>query len=499
MLAENIERIVIRLAIVVVAIAAIAVIFSVTPYGRAKLAHLAAGSSTCEPNCIASIDQAEAALAHGDLTAAKKYAGQAAADDASDPSLDYRAGNVALGANDERAATADYLKGEHNGPTYPWNFIALGQLYAREGNSLAADANLRAALGIAPNMQFLHYDLGAVELREGLGAAALSDFAAELKLSPGYKPAIQGMAEATTLARAHGALAVGLATAPPPKRKQARPIPKPTETLGIKPLVAPSPTPAPTPTPTPTPAPTSTPTATPAPTPVPTRIAKHVLHKTAASAITIPKIKQLKPTPLTSSSPPPDLASIASDARGYLLGVAQDLSFTRALPQADTSDSTTQLEAKIATARDKADLLRFGTGALLQGDLGAAATAYSSASRLYPTDWQPAYLAGLTAQARGDDASARALFATAARLGGRPEPYTSLAIEALSGGDIATAMAYARRAGALDPSYEPARFVAGMLAILSANAPLARTELRAAIALGGAPDRTGYFFNQAGG
>jgi hypothetical protein len=39
----------------------------------------------------------------------------------------------------------------------------------------------------------------------------------------------------------------------------------------------------------------------------------------------------------------------------------------------------------------------------------------------------------------------------------------------------------------------------GMLAILSANAPLARTELRAAIALGGAPDRAGYFFNQAGG
>jgi hypothetical protein len=503
MLAENIERIVIRLAIVVVAIAAIAVIFSVTPFGRATLARLPAGDSSCEPNCTSSIDQAEASLSHGDLEAAKKFAGQAAADDAADPSIDYRAGNVELGANDEKKAEADYLAGESHGPTYPWNFIALGQLYAREGNALEADANLRAAVGIAPTMQFLHYDLGAVELREGLGAAALSDFAAELKLSPGYRPAIQGMAAAAALARKHGALNVRLGSVSPANRKQPRPIPKPTATLSIKPLVAPSPTPtptpAPTPTPTPTPSPTSTPTPTPAPTPTPTRIAQKALHKTVARVTTPPKIKQLKPTPIVSSSPPPDLASIASDARGYLLGVAQDLSFTRALPQADTSDSPTQLETKIATAHDKTDLLRFGTGALLQGDLGAAATAYSTASRLYPTDWQPTYLAGLTAQARGDDASARALFATAARIGGRPEPYTSLAIEALSGGDIATAMAYARRAGALEPSYEPARFVAGMLAILSANAPLARTELRAAIALGGAPDRTGYFFNQAGG
>jgi Flp pilus assembly protein TadD len=498
MLAENIERIVIRVAIVVVAIAAVAIIVSVTPFGRATLARMTAGTSSCEPNCTSPIDQAEAALSRGDLKAAKNFAAQAVADTAADASVYYRAGNVELGASDEKAAEADYLAGEHHGPTYPWNFIALGQLYAREGNSLGADANLRAAVGIAPTMQFLHYDLGAVELREGLGAAALSDFAAELKLTPGYKPAIQGMADAAAMARAHGALAVGLGPVSPSKlAKKVHPSPKPTATLAIKPLIAPSPTPAPTATPTPVPTPTETPTPTPVPAPTPTRIAHKAPHKIVARAVTPPK--KSNPTPLASSSPPPNLASIASDARGYLLGVAQDLSFTRALPQADTADSPSQLEAKIALAHDKAELLRLGTGALLQGDLGAAATAYSTAERLNPTDWQPAYLAGLTAQARGDDASARALFATAARIGGRPEPNTSLAIEALSGGDIATAMAYARRAAALDPSYEPARFVAGMLAILSANAPLARTELRAAIALGGAPDRTGYFFNQAGG
>jgi Flp pilus assembly protein TadD len=276
---------------------------------------------------------------------------------------------------------------------------------------------------------------------------------------------------------------------------QNRPTPRPTATLGIKVLVAPSPSP----TPTPTPAPTATPTPTPTPTPAPTatQIARKTIHK--IKAITPVAKKRTRPTPVESTVPPPNLAGIATDARGYLLGVAQDLSFTRALPAADTSDSTAQLETKIAAARTKPDLLRYGTGALLQGDLGAAASAFSTAASLFPLDWQPEYLAGLTAQARGDDASARALFATSARIGGRPEPYTSLAIEALSAGDVAGASAYARRAASLNPSYEPARFTAGMLAILSADAPLARTELRAAIALGGAPDRTGYFFNQAGG
>jgi len=498
MLAENIERIVIRLALVVVILAAAAGIFSVTPLGRGYLERMA-GNTNCEPNCSSPLDQAEAALQRGDLTAARQLASQALTDGPPDPNVDYRAGNVQLGAGDETAAAGAYVSGERHGPTYPWNFIALGQLYAREGKSLEADANLRAAVGLAPKMQFLHYDLGAVELREGLAAAAQADFEAELMLSPSYQPAIQGKAQAAAMA-GHRALAVRLfPSASPRKVALARPLPRPSATLGIQVLVAPSPSPTPTPQPTATPTttPTIAPTPTPTPAPAATRIAHKVVHKTVAS--TAGHLPSLIPKPIVSSSPPPDLAGIAGDARGYLLGVAQDLSFTRALPEADTSDSPAQLETKIATARSKSDLLRFGTGALLQGDLGAASSAFSTAESLYPSDWQPAYLAGLTAQARGDDASARSLFAMAARIGERPEPYTSLAIEALSSGDVSGALVYARRAGEIDPSYEPARFTAGILAILSANAPLARSELRAAIALGGAPDRTGYFFNQAGG
>jgi tetratricopeptide (TPR) repeat protein len=495
MLAENIERIVIRVAIILFVVAAVAGVLSVTPKGRAFLNRLA-GNGSCEPNCSSTIEQAESALQRGDLAAAKMLADQAVKESTPDAAVDYRAGNVHLGANDETAAAADYLSGERQGPTYPWNFIALGQLYAREGKFLEADANLRAAVGIAPKMQFLHYDLGTVELHEGLGAAAQADFATELKLSPGYRPAIQGMAAAAATAGSHGAVA--FRTMPPAAKRKivhGSPAPRPSATLGIKVLVAPSP--SPTPTPTPTPAPTPTQTATPTPAPTATKIAHKSHPKTVAVAGGAPKSPH--PVPIVSIAPPPNLAGIATDARGYLLGVAQDLSFTRALPAADTGDSPAQIELKITTARAKADLLRLGTGALLQGDLGAATSAFSTASSLYPSDWQPVYLAGLTAQARGDEASAHALFATAARLGGRPEPYTSLAVEALNAGDLASALAYARRAAALDPTYEPARFTVGMLAILSANAPLARTELRAAIALGGAPDRTGYFFNQAGG
>ncbi|HEY5095319.1 MAG TPA: hypothetical protein VII69_09410 [Candidatus Eremiobacteraceae bacterium] len=499
MLASNIERLVIRLAIIVVVLAAAAGIYSITPNGRAFVEH-ATGNGSCEPNCSSPIDQAEAALQRGDDKAAKLLAAQALINGPPDASADYRAGNVLLGAGDEKAAAAAYLAGERHGPTYPWNFIALGQLYAREDKFLDADANLRAAIGIAPKTQFLHYDLGTVELREGLGAAALADFEAELKLSPGYEPAIQGVSAAEALAGGHRVVALRAAPSASPRKTQSHPSPSPSASLRIHVLVAPSPSPKAAPTPTPTVAPTPTPTVVPTPSPAPkaTHIARKAPPKIVASS---PEhVKTPRPTPLPSSSPAPNLAGIASDARGYLLGVAQDLSFTRALPAADTSDSPAQLQAKIAATRAKPDLLRLGAGALLQGDLGTAAAAFSTASSLYPTDWQPPYLAGLTAQARGDDASARVLFAAAARIGGvRPEPFTSLAIEALNAGDVAGALANARRAAALDPSYEPARFTVGMLAILSANAPLARSELQAAIALGGAPDRAGYFFSQAGG
>jgi tetratricopeptide (TPR) repeat protein len=495
MLAANIERVLIRLAIGLLVAAAVAGIVSLTPPGRALLERMTGnGVQTTGHGPV--IDQAETALQRGDLDAAKRLAARAIDHGPPDASIDYRAGNVQLAAGDEKRAEADYLTGEQQGATYPWNFIAIGQLYARQGKLLEADANLRAAIGIAPTIQFLHYDLGAVELREGLYAAAQADFDRELTITPGYRPAIQGKADATELLRKHGIVVADV-----------RPRPSPTPSLAIPILIAPSPSPTPTPqvapspteTPTSSPSPTPTPTSTPSPSPTPA--ATHKPHKAVpvTKSATVHHHRPPSPTPLISSAPPPNLAAVASDARSYLLGEAQDLSFTHALPAADTSDSPAQLAVKIGAAHSEPDLLRLGTGALLQGDLGAAASAFSTASSLFPGDWRPAYLAGLTAQARGDDASARVLFATAARIGVRPEPYTSLAIEALNAGDVASALSYARRAGVLDPQYEPARFTAGMIAILAADAPLARRELGAAISLGGAPERAGFFLVAAGG
>jgi tetratricopeptide (TPR) repeat protein len=141
---------------------------------------------------VALVDQAERALARGDTRSAAALSHNAVARDVSDASIDYRAGNVAWRSGDRSAAEKFYQYGESANNRYPWNFVALSQLYAQEGKLARADAQLRAALMAAPKLQFLHYELGAVELREGLYAAALADFQAELGKSPGYKPAIAG-------------------------------------------------------------------------------------------------------------------------------------------------------------------------------------------------------------------------------------------------------------------------------------------------------------------
>jgi len=468
------------------AIVVIAAVVSVTPPGRQLLERLTGGfDSTTETR--SPIQQAEDALAAGNTASAKALASQAM-QGSPDASTAYRAGNVQLSAGDEKAAESDYLAGERLGASYPWNFIALGQLYARENNLLQADENLRAATNIAPGMQFLHYDLGTVELREGMRAAAASDFQAELKLSPGYAPARDGLAQA-------------LGHAPPSAVALTAPKPKPSAKLTIHPLVAPSPSPTPVPSPSPTvvaqatPTPTPTPTATPTPVASPTVTPKPRVHHVTV----IQRVATPTPTPAPSLAPAPDLSKVSADARSYLLGVGQDLNFTRALPDADLSDSPGTIKTKVAAAHGSAELLRLGTGALLQGDLSTASAAFRAAAATAPNDWLPPYLEGLTAQALGDESGSHSWFLASARIADRPETYTSLALQALNDGDISGALKDAQRAVYNDPNFGPAHFTAGMLAIIAANAPLARSELSVAIVLGRAPQRTGYFLKAAGG
>jgi tetratricopeptide (TPR) repeat protein len=191
---------------------------------------------------------------------------------------------------------------------------------------------------------------------------------------------------------------------------------------------------------------------------------------------------------------------VSADARGYLLDVTQELDFTRALPAADSSQSTAALRSSLvdALARKPIDVnsvLQIGTAALLSGRMPLASAAFNAASDAAPSDWRGPYFAGLTAQASGDSAQAQTLFNTALGRQPRAEAYTSLAAVALDAGDAATAAVDARRAVSINPSYEPGRFVAGMLDLIQQDVRGAQSNLAAAQALGGAPSRTAYFLD----
>lgn len=213
------------------------------------------------------IADAEQALSRGDPTEARHLAEKAVDKSASDAEVLNRAGNVAVQTGDDALAERAYSLGESADPRYAWNFVELGQLYARRGDVSQADAHLRAAVGLAPDAQFLHYDLGVVELREHLYAAALADFEAELHRSPHYDPALAGRAEALkNLGRkAEAALALRSASAKPKGPLQLQRVQTPVPRASV----TPAPTPAPAVRPSPSPLPTKLAKARPAPVPKP--------------------------------------------------------------------------------------------------------------------------------------------------------------------------------------------------------------------------------------
>ncbi len=193
-MARLIERILVWIAVVAAVAALIALVLNVLPGIFGSLPWLHGGQIANQGN--STIDRAEQALSRHDTREALHLAKQAVSEDSTDAVVDNRAGNVALRLGDARAAERYYLAGESADVRYPWNFVALGQLYAREGKKEPADEQLRAASVAAPNQPFIHYDLGVVELDEHLYAAALADFEAELKRSPTYRAAMIGRAEA---------------------------------------------------------------------------------------------------------------------------------------------------------------------------------------------------------------------------------------------------------------------------------------------------------------
>ena len=499
-MARLVERILVWVAGLVTVAAVIAVIINVAPGALSGLPWLHLNRSGNQN--AATIDLAEQAMARGDALAALKLAQRAVDENRSDAVVANRAGNVTLRGGDPKAAETYYLAGERADGRYPWNYVALGQLYERQRKVELADEQLRAATVAAPDQPFVHYDLGVVEMEEHLYAAALSDFIAELKRSPSYKPAMIGRAEALEkMGRRGEAVALyhraGVETT---KHNTARPK------LAVTPVVQPSPTPLPSPPPT------KVALVKPSPHPVETkRAAVHTPTPRAAATPTAgpvrppwateppsPQASAVAAAPISSAKP---LSEVAADARSYLLDVAQDLDFTRSLPSSDPGQTTAALRFNLMDALahkpvDIDSLLRIGTAALLSGRLTLATAAFNAASDAAPHDWRGPYFAGLTRQANGEMQLARSLFGASLARQARAETYTGIALIDLQDGNARAAAVNAHRAAEMNPSYEPGRFVAGMIDLIQADLRGAESNLAAAQALGGAPARTSYFLTE---
>jgi tetratricopeptide (TPR) repeat protein len=477
-----------------------------SPEGRAWLSTLLPTQASPAPP---SAQRAEQALAEGDAGGALQLVRQALASGTTDAATDYGLGNVAQRAGDDSTAVLAYARGEATDPQYVWNFIALGQASARLGRLAPAETQLRRAVQLAPTMQFLHYDLAMVELSEKRPADALQDLDAELRISPGFPPAVQS--------RRHAA--AGLARL----RRHVVARASPSPTTGLRPSPSPqaiaSPTIAPSAAAVLAHLPATTPRA--ALDPLPSNVHTHnnafartsKVARTVADAIRAtraptdnPRAQTPEPapapTPTPEPTPPPTPTplppSVAADARDYLLAVSRDLAFTHALPEWEPGLSTPVLAQRLASALATRTwsidaLLRLGTSALVSGRLALAERAFDAASGRGRSDWRGPYLQALTARAAGDDAGALELLREAKSRAERPETYTSLAIIELERGDTTAARASAERAVSLEPAYGPGRFTAGMLALIQSDTAAAARNLEFATNLSGMPGRSGYF------
>jgi len=480
------------------AVIALVIVFArMTPEGRAWLATLP--HSFHAPDSVPTTDEAERALQSGDTGLARAMVQQALASGLTDAQSDYDWGNIAQGAGDDASAVLAYARGEAAYPEFVWNFVALGQLSARLGRLDPALMQLRHAVALAPTMQFLHYDLGSVELAQHHYGDAARDFETEIALTPDYQPAIAGKRKAVAALKRSMRLANR-------SRQQAGSLPTPQITSSATQpsvaLVLPAPTPA-----------ASAIVRAPPPSSgkvrqriavVPLRLLDrgapepHAAGAPGAVAATPEPTEPPRPTPAPTQTPLP--VAVMAEAREYLIGVSRDLGFTHALPAGDPSISSAELARRLnALQRVRGTnvdgMLQIGASALLSGRLALAEAAFNAASAKNQTDWRGPYLAGLAAQAAGDVQLARTDFIASNTRLERPETETSLAIVELELGDPARGRTLADRAAALDPSYEPGRFTAGMLALINGDPPQATQHLSAAWNLGGAPARLAYFLD----
>jgi tetratricopeptide (TPR) repeat protein len=318
----------------------------------------------------------------------------------------YRAGIAAQNAGKLNVAQRAFLDGENLDPTIAENYLALADLYSRRGDLRAAESQLRTVAAFHPSLPLVHYKLAEVQYKRQLYALAVSNYDAELRISPDFRPALEGRDVALRALSASG------------------------------------------------------------------------------------------PAPGTKGGPAAAIApELIVDARSYLLGEGDDFNFTRALPPLAPSSNPAALEKSLQASPPVGEALSIGSTAMQTGRFDLAARAFAYASGAAPRDWRGPYLGGLVARVAGDPVRARDLYAQALAREERPEVLVSLALLDLEAGDLTRASEQVRRAVALGPSYEPALFSAGMIALIRDERADAERALAAAVASNTAPARTAFFLS----
>jgi tetratricopeptide (TPR) repeat protein len=319
----------------------------------------------------------------------------------------YRAGVAALSVGKLDVAERAFLAGESFDPAVAENYLALSDLYAKRGDLKSAESQLRTVAAFHPFLPLVHYKLAEVQHRRKLDALAVANYDAELRLSPDFRPALEG------------------------------------RDVALRALGPASPSSG---------------------------------GKVSPANVTI-------------------APELIVDARSYLLGEADDFNFTRALPERNDSSDPEVLGKGLRANPSVGDALAIGSAAMQIGRFDLAGRAFDYASRTGPRDWRGPYLSGLVARIAGDPVMARDLFSQSIVREERPEALVSLALLDLESGDLTRANEQVKRAVVIAPSYEPALFAAGMIALIRSEPGDAARALSAALALRTAPERTAFFLS----
>ncbi len=208
--------------------------------------------------------------------------GAAQAGDKAAAVRDYLAGADAAGAGHRDVAVRDYLAGEAADPTYALNYFALADLLVQAREYAAAQIQLQRLLALNPRTAYAHYYLALVLEAQHQNNAALKNLDAELQINPSYAPAKRARAEVLAVLNASPAQTAAVpaptaapsasATAHPPLHPAIKAAPRAVARVTPVPVAKATQMPAPSYTnfPVPTPRPTPTPLPTPLPPPAPT-------------------------------------------------------------------------------------------------------------------------------------------------------------------------------------------------------------------------------------